>query len=451
MFIGFDYGTANCSVATILDNQAKLLKLEGDSTFIPSALCAPTREAVSEYLYRIWGVQPSSNINERLLHTAISFNREEDIDVDAESLTFGQAALNTYIDDPEDVYYVKSPKSFLGVSGLRDVQVSLFEDLVTAMMKNIKNKAEQELQQDITSTVIGRPVNFQGAASDEANSQAISILSRAAIRVGFKNIEFQFEPVAAGLDYEQTLNEDKTVLIVDIGGGTTDCSMIKMGPSWRDYHDRTKGILSHSGSRIGGNDLDIHLAHRQLMPLLGSQSRTHKGLELPMTQFWNPIAINNIVAQLEFFGFGNRKHLLQMMNDTQEPEKLARLIKLYDEKLSYKLLRDAEQTKIALSEHLEHAVDLSYLDEGLSLSINQSDLIEAIAKPQDNINKLVKEAIQQAGTTPDIIYVTGGSARSPILRAALQQQLPNIEIVGGNYFGSVTAGLAHWANYCFGQ
>lgn len=450
MFIGFDYGTANCSVATILDNQAKLLKLEGDSTFIPSALCAPTREAVSEYIYRIWGVQPSTDINERLLHTAISFNREEDIDVDAESMTFGQAALNTYIEDPEDVYYVKSPKSFLGVSGLRDVQVSLFEDLVTAMMKNIKNKAEQELQQEITSTVIGRPVNFQGAENDESNSQAISILSRAAIRVGFKNIEFQFEPVAAGLDYEQTLNEDKTVLIVDIGGGTTDCSMIQMGPSWRDYHDRTKGILSHSGSRIGGNDLDIHLAHRQLMPLLGSQSRTHKGLELPMTQFWNPIAVNNIVAQLEFFGFANRKHLLQMMNDTQEPEKLARLIKLYDEKLSYKLLRDAEQTKIALSEHLEHAVDLSYLDEGLSLSISQSDLIDAIAKPQENINKLVKEAIQQAGKTPDIIYVTGGSARSPILQAALQQQLPNIEIVGGNYFGSVTAGLAHWANYCFG-
>lgn len=450
MFIGFDYGTANCSVATILDNQAKLLKLEGDSTFIPSALCAPTREAVSEYIYRIWGVQPSTDINERLLHTAISFNREEDIDVDAESMTFGQAALNTYIEDPEDVYYVKSPKSFLGVSGLRDVQVSLFEDLVTAMMKNIKNKAEQELQQEITSTVIGRPVNFQGAENDESNSQAISILSRAAIRVGFKNIEFQFEPVAAGLDYEQTLNEDKTVLIVDIGGGTTDCSMIQMGPSWRDYHDRTKGILSHSGSRIGGNDLDIHLAHRQLMPLLGSQSRTHKGLELPMTQFWNPIAVNNIVAQLEFFGFANRKHLLQMMNDTQEPEKLARLIKLYDEKLSYKLLRDAEQTKIALSEHLDHAVDLSYLDEGLSLSISQSDLIDAIAKPQENINKLVKEAIQQAGKTPDIIYVTGGSARSPILQAALQQQLPNIEIVGGNYFGSVTAGLAHWANYCFG-
>ena len=208
-------------------------------------------------------------------------------------------------------------------------------------------------------------------------------------------------------------------------------------------------LTVHSGSRIGGNDLDIHLAHRQLMPLLGSQSRTHKGLELPMTQFWNPIAVNNIVAQLEFFGFGNRKHLLQMMNDTQEPEKLARLIKLYDEKLSYKLLRDAEQTKIALSEHFEHAVDLSYLDEGLSLSISRSDLIEAIAKPQENINKLVKEAIQQAGKTPDIIYVTGGSARSPILQAALQKQLPNIEIVGGNYFGSVTAGLAHWANYCF--
>lgn len=84
------------------------------------------------------------------------------------------------------------------------------------------------------------------------------------------------------------------------------------------------------------------------------------------------------------------------------------------------------------------------------MNISQQCLAEAIAKPQENINKLIKEAIVQAGTTPDIIYVTGGSARSPILRSALQQQLPNIEIVGGNYFGSVTAGLAHWANYCFG-
>jgi len=52
VFIGFDYGTANCSVAVMRDGQPHLLKMENNSTLLPSMLCAPTREAVSEWLYR---------------------------------------------------------------------------------------------------------------------------------------------------------------------------------------------------------------------------------------------------------------------------------------------------------------------------------------------------------------------------------------------------------------
>lgn len=128
-----------------------------------------------------------------------------------------------------------------------------------AMMANIKQQAEADLQQDILQAVIGRPVNFQGIGGEKANQQAESILLKAAKRAGFKDIEFQFEPVAAGLEYESTLTKDSTVLVVDIGGGTTDCSLIEMGPSWRNRDDRRASLLAHSGCRVGGNDLDIHL------------------------------------------------------------------------------------------------------------------------------------------------------------------------------------------------
>ena len=201
MFIGFDYGTSNCSVAVMKEGTPVLLPLEGDNVYIPSTLCAPTRESVSEHLFRHRDILPSDNTGEQLLRRSIAFNREESIELVPEDILFGQAALELYLNDPRDVYYVKSPKSFLGASGLHDVQISFFEDLVCAMMANIKSQAERSTQETITETVIGRPVKFHGLGGETANQQAEAILLRAAKRAGFQQITFQFEPVAAGLEY----------------------------------------------------------------------------------------------------------------------------------------------------------------------------------------------------------------------------------------------------------
>ncbi|KLV09397.1 molecular chaperone [Photobacterium ganghwense] len=449
MFIGFDYGTANCSVAVMENGQPTLLPLEGENTFIPSTLCAPTREAVSEYLYRFMGISPADSIGEQVLRRAINMNRDEDIEVEKGDLLFGQAALDLYLADPEEVYYVKSPKSFLGANGLQDVQISFFEDLVCAMMANIKSQAERSLSASIDSTMIGRPINFQGTGGEKANQQAETILRRAAERAGFKHIAFQFEPVAAGLEYESTLNEDKTVLVVDIGGGTTDCSMIQMGPSWAGKTERQSSLLAHSGLRVGGNDLDIYLAFRQIMPLLGMGSQTKKGIDMPVSQFWNPIAINNVVAQSDFYGSANFKTLDQLRRDAAEPEKLAKLIRVYHETLGYQLVRNAEECKIALSEQALNRIDLGYLSDQLHVDVSQHELASAIEAPKAHISKLVEEAMVQSGVTPDVVYMTGGTARSPVLRQCIEQLLPGTPVVSGSYFGSVTAGLARWAEHCF--
>ena len=161
MFIGFDYGTANCSVAVMRDGQPHLLKMENNSTLLPSMLCAPTREAVSEWLYRHHDIPTTDDETQALLRRAMRYNREEDIDVNANSVQFGLASLGQYIEDPEEVHFVKSPKSFLGASGLKPQQVALFEDLVCAMMLHIRNQAQSQLPEAITQAVIGRPINFQ--------------------------------------------------------------------------------------------------------------------------------------------------------------------------------------------------------------------------------------------------------------------------------------------------
>jgi len=245
MFIGFDYGTANCSVAVMRDNLPQLLTLENGSKLLPSMLSAPTREAVSEWLYRHHDVPTNGAENQALLRRAINYNRDEDIDVLGNSVQFGLASLHQYVDDPEEVYFVKSPKSFLGASGLKPQQVALFEDLVCAMMLHIKQQAQTQLPETIDQAVIGRPINFQGLGGDDANAQAQGILERAAKRAGFRDVVFQFEPVAAGLDFEATLTEATGSMVVDIGGGTTEVGVISLG-----------GMVYAGSVRVGGDKLD---------------------------------------------------------------------------------------------------------------------------------------------------------------------------------------------------
>lgn len=449
MFIGFDYGTANCSVAVMRDGQPHLLKMENNSTLLPSMLCAPTREAVSEWLYRHHDVATTDDETQALLRRAMRYNREEDIEVNANSVQFGLASLGHYIDDPEEVYFVKSPKSFLGASGLKPQQVALFEDLVCAMMLHIRNQAQSQLPEAITQAVIGRPINFQGLGGDDANTQAQGILERAAKRAGFQDVVFQYEPVAAGLDYEATLQEEKRVLVVDIGGGTTDCSLLLMGPQWHQRADRENSLLGHSGCRVGGNDLDIALAFKHLMPLLGMGGETEKGIALPILPWWNAVAINDVPAQSEFYSSANGRLLNDLVRDAREADKVALLLKVWRERLSYRLVRSAEESKIALSDQSIVTAALPFISETLASDISQHGLETALNQPLARILEQVQLALENAQEKPDVIYLTGGSARSPLIKKALAAQLPGIPIAGGDDFGSVTAGLARWADVVF--
>ena len=387
--------------------------------------------------------------NQALLRRAINYNRDEDIDVLGNSVQFGLASLHQYVDDPEEVYFVKSPKSFLGASGLKPQQVALFEDLVCAMMLHIKQQAQTQLPETIDQAVIGRPINFQGLGGDDANAQAQGILERAAKRAGFRDVVFQFEPVAAGLDFEATLSEEKRVLVVDIGGGTTDCSLLLMGPQWRQKADRQQSLLGHSGCRVGGNDLDIALAFKCLMPLLGMGGETEKGIALPVLPWWNAVAINDVPAQTDFYSSANGRLLNDLLRDARDADKVALLLKVWRQRLSYRLVRSAEESKIALSAQEQVTAGLPFIGNELATAISQQGLEAALNQPLTRIMEQVQLALDNSREMPDVIYLTGGSARSPLIKKALAAHLPGIPIAGGDDFGSVTAGLARWAQVVF--
>lgn len=455
MITGFDYGTSNCAIGVVDQNskKVKLVDLELGKAFMPSTLYALDRELISEYVGR--NIRDESvkhdflTLRQAQLGKANRVRHHEGFSVDEQTMYFGKSAFEEYLALPSEGYFVKSPKSFLGSSGLRPESVQFFEDIVCSMMIGVKSRAEKQLKDTITHTVIGIPVNFQGLNSSKSNQQALEILKVAAKRAGFKHVEFLFEPIAAGLNFEEQLVEDKTVLVVDVGGGTTDCAMVKMGPNHKDKTDRESDFIGHSGERIGGNDLDIQTAGKYLMPLFGMNSLLKNGLRMPTQPFWDAVRTNDVGAQAVFNETQTGTHLDQLLRDTAEPMLFKHFIKIRNEKQNHHIVRSAEQAKISLSSDLSTHVDLTYVADGAVCEINRQQFSEAIERPLEKITSLMREAINQAGCKPDVIYVTGGSAQSPVIRQAIESELGNIQVLDGDHFGSVAVGLTVWANRIF--
>ena len=453
MFVGFDYGSANCALGVMTDNGVRLLPLAGDSRHnISSTLYAYDRELIAEAVYqRLHSDRQVAYAQKRSaeLSRAKLVRRELDLLPSDEVVFFGEAAFKAYVEVPEEGFYVRSPKSFLGATGLRVDQISLFEDIVTLMMMHIKQQGELALGQIINRAVIGRPVNFQGIGGEQANKQAETILTTAANRAGFTEVALLFEPIAAGMDFEAQLTEDRTVLVVDVGGGTTDCSVVRMGPSHVTSRDRSADFLGHSGQRIGGNDLDITLAMRSFMPYMGLGSQLVTGKPMPSKVFWNGVAVNDIAAQRDFASVTCKKLIDHLIQEACEPELLKRLSKIQRLQLSYQLVKQAEHAKIALSDTDSTQANLEFVETQLCPVVSAAQLVSAIDEPLSRVDALMRSAVDIAGVQPDTVYVTGGTARSPAIYQRIARCFPECEIVVGDHFGSVTAGLTRWAQKLF--
>ena len=210
-----------------------------------------------------------------------------------------------------------------------------------------------------------------------------------------------------------------------------------------------KQPAGYTVSRVGGNHLDIALAFKHLMPLLGMGGETEKGIALPILPWWNAVAINDVPAQSDFYSSANGRLLNDLVRDAREADKVALLLKVWRERLSYRLVRSAEESKIALSDQTIVTAAIPFISDTLATDISQHGLEAALNQPLARILEQVQLALDNAQEKPDVIYLTGGSARSPLIKKALAQQLPGIPIAGGDDFGSVTAGLARWADVVF--
>ena len=435
------------------EERVQLIPLEQGKHYLPSTLythhSALVVDFVAQHLQGSEHEHGYKTARQPLLNTLARIKSDLDLQAGDETLFIGREAISEYVQFPEEGYFVKSPKSFFGATGLKQGQINFFEDIATAMILKIKQRAESSLGYTLSQTVIGRPVNFQAVGGEQSNQQAVGILTRAANRAGFKDVEFLYEPLAAGIDYESDLTQDQKVLVIDIGGGTSDCSFVQMGPSFRNKQQRDADFLAHSGKRVGGNDLDIALSYHGLMPLLGLGSTFKSGLPLPNQAFWQACKINDVNLQSQFYSAQHYRELSTQLRDVSAPDLYKRLIHLQQNKQGHQLVQQAEAAKIALSSSENFNCDLTFLDSSLDKDISINELALAVDDSISQIVTLAKQAIADANTTPDVIYLTGGSAQSPLIKAALKTHLGDIKMVNGDHFGSVTAGLTKWANMLY--
>ncbi len=425
MIAGIDFGTSSCSLGIWREGSPRLLALDGTSTRLASVLHVSKRG--------------EGRIEAQTLEQAMAAGHP---------LAFGEAAIRTQLDDPLLGYFVKSPKSFLGAE-LKPSQRILFAEIVAKMLTHIRETAEAQAGEPITDVVLGRPVNFHGTRGEQGNAQATEILQGAAMLAGFRNIEFLLEPIAAALDYERSITSDLTVLVLDAGGGTTDCSMVRVGPSYRGRAERSDSVLGNTGTRVGGIDVDIKLAMRRIMPLLGSDDVLDTGLPVPTSIFWAAAAVNDVTAQSEFYSKRTGFQIDQLQKQVRDTTRLRRIEAVYNGRLTYQLNRSAELAKIELSEREESHLDLDYVERGLKGSVSSRGLEVAIERELAVFVALMREAESQAQTSPDVVYVTGGTARSPIIERYIRKHFRDVPLVVGDLFGSVTSGLATWADRVF--
>lgn len=413
---GLDFGTSNSTLGAVAaDGVPRLLPVEADRPTIPSALF---------------------------------FN------FDADEVLYGRRAQTEYVAGT-DGRLMRSLKSILGTQLIEETtrikkRVLPFVDILGLFIAELKRRGELNIGGALDHVVVGRPVQFvdEDAAAD---ARAQGQLEGAVRAQGFQHIEFQFEPIAAALDYERQVSREELGLVIDLGGGTSDFSIVRVSPERARAVDRQADILATSGVHIGGTDFDRLLSMARVMPELGYQTPTADGKRpLPSGPYYD-LATWHRINRLY-----NPQTLAELRHTRREarfPERVKEMISIVTNREGHLLGSSVENAKIALTDEELATVKFTGEEVSLALPVRREDLADALANAIGRIGQTIDATLALAGlTAPQIetLILTGGSTQIPAIMSRLRALFPNARFVATDAFGSVGLGLALDAARKFG-
>lgn len=383
----------------------------------------------------------------RTLPTAVFFNADE------HTRAFGRAAIAEYVDGYEG-RLMRSLKSILGsplalgVTELGDGSALPFLDIIALFLDHLLQAARRAGGAPVTQAVMGRPVFFVDD-DPRADADAQAQLEAAARSVGLRDIVFQYEPIAAAFDYESGLHAEQIVLVVDIGGGTSDFSLVRVGPGRAQRLDRRDDVLGHHGVHVAGTDIDKRVALASVMRELGYRSTDAEGREIPNRIYFDLSTwhlVNTVYGARRVSEFKLMRHIYQ---DDIHPSRLERVL---DHRLGHALIGLAEGAKIAVSAGGATSIDLGVVEEALRASFDGERLAQASVEETQRIVAAALDTARQAGVRPEAVaalYFTGGSTGLAFLSAAIGAAFPAAVAVHGDPLASVAKGLGLYAERVF--
>lgn len=363
----------------------------------------------------------------------------------------GTAAINRYLEDMAG-RFIQSVKSFLHSSSFRATQVRgrtyTIEDLVALLLRRVRDNAAERAGGPPEAVVLGRPALFTADAT--ADALAEKRLRRAAELAGFKHVQFLIEPIAAALAYEATLTREELVLVADFGAGTTDLTLMRLGPARRGKPDRREDVVGSSGIRIGGDSFDAEIMRHKLLPRFGSGStykvRGFTDKRLPMPQ--HVMAKLLSWHEMSFIRERSTQELLELLLDTSDqPAEAEALYDLVMENLGYQLFRAIEAAKVRLSRQEEATVDFEEARINIHERVTRAEF-DVFCRPLldalDACTTKLLERCEGAGEI-DAVFLTGGSSQIPAVRQLYVNRFGEERVRTADAFSSVAEGLGRAA------
>lgn len=367
----------------------------------------------------------------------------------------GPGAIERYLDAEEKGRLIQSLKSHLSSRSLTGTEVfgrrHRLEELVARIVGDLRKRAEEQFLQPVKRVTVGRPVRFVGADAEEEDDFAVSRLREAFMAAGFEEVEFELEPVAAAVAYEARLDHEELILIGDFGGGTSDFSLLRVGPEVRRRGRRQEDLLGNSGVGLAGDAFDARIIRKLVSPALGSNSEARSlNKILPAVPAW-------IYAHLEhwhYLSFLRTNNVREILKSARmralEPEKIEALIAVIEGDLGYQLHQAVQKVKYELSQ--KESAEFAFRDGvaggstvELRIPITRAEFESWIADDLAAIEHSVDALLRSTAIEPrnvDRVFLTGGSSFVPAVRQVFIRRFGQERIRGGNEFTSVAQGLA---------
>jgi len=420
MKIGIDFGTTNSSVAVArggVVEMASFSSLAGMSESFRSVLYLElVKQAGGMSSVKSWG---------------------------------GNQAIDQYLEAETKGRLIQSLKSFLSSRMFQKTEILrrmyTLEDLIARMLREVREQAEKQFGVPIRSVIAGRPVRFVGSNSDDDDKFAMSRLEGAYLQAGFEAVRFEMEPVGAAQFYESRLDHDELILIGDFGGGTSDFSLLRVGPGIRKRGRRSKDLLGNAGLGLAGDTFDARIIRQLVSPELGAGTQINSMGKILPTPNW-------VYAKLERWhqlSFLRTRETLNMLESVRaqssDPEKIEALLHIVNEDLGYQLHRAVQKTKCELS--VSETARFHFTDGTVEIDsmVTRADFEKWIGEELRSIETCVDSLLERSGVQRkdiDMVFLTGGSSFVPAVRKIFSDRFGDERIQAGNEFTSVARGLA---------